>query len=144
MWTLGLGALLYLLLPTLIIVAASFTASDYIAFPPHGLSVRWFVRLWALEEVRVAAGRSLLIALAATAISVGLGVAAAFPLVRSRFPGREGLNAFLMSPLILPSPARERSVRHARLREVQRRALPGHDRQRVLLREDDLRLVAHG
>jgi len=103
MWALGLGALLYLLLPTLIIVAASFTASDYIAFPPHGLSVRWFVRLWALEEVRVAAGRSLLIALAATAISVVLGVAAAFPLVRSRFRGREGLNAFLMSPLILPS-----------------------------------------
>jgi putative spermidine/putrescine transport system permease protein len=103
MWTLGLGALLYLLLPTLIIVLASFTASDYIAFPPEGLSVRWFVRLWQLEPVRDAAGRSLLVALMATAISVVLGVAAAFPLVRGRFPGREALNAFLMSPLILPS-----------------------------------------
>lgn len=103
MWTLALGALLYLLLPTLIIVLASFTASDYIAFPPEGLSVRWFVRLWQLEPVRDAAGRSLLVALMATAISVVLGVAAAFPLVRSRFPGREALNAFLMSPLILPS-----------------------------------------
>lgn len=103
MWALGLGALLYLLLPTLIIVLASFTASDYIAFPPQGLSLRWFARLWGLEEVRVSAGRSLLVALAATAVSVVLGLAAAFPLVRSRFPGRESLNAFLMSPLILPS-----------------------------------------
>ncbi len=103
MWTLGLGALLYLLLPTLIIVFASFTASDYIAFPPQGLSFRWFVKLWGFEEVRASAGRSLLVALAATALSVVLGVAAAFPLVRSRFRGREGLNAFLMSPLILPS-----------------------------------------
>ncbi len=98
-----MGGLLYLLLPTLIIVLASFTASDYIAFPPEGLSLRWFVRLWHLEEVRVSAGRSLLVALGATAISIALGVAAAFPLVRSRFPAREAVNAFLMSPLILPS-----------------------------------------
>ena len=103
MWALGTGALLYLLLPTLIIVFASFTASDHIAFPPQGLSLRWFVRLWGMEEVRVSAWRSFLVALGATAISIGLGVAAAFPLVRSRFPGREALNAFLMSPLILPS-----------------------------------------
>src|SRR5499426_2756184 len=103
MWAIALGALLYLLLPTLIIVFASFTAGEYIAFPPQGLSLRWFVRLLALEEVRVSAWRSLLVASAATAGSVVLGVAAAFPLVRSRFVGREALNAFLMSPLILPS-----------------------------------------
>jgi putative spermidine/putrescine transport system permease protein len=102
-WVLGLTGLLYLLLPTLIIVFASFTASEHIAFPPQGLSLRWFVRLWELPEVRVSAWRSLLVALGATAVSIGLGVAAAFPLVRSRFPGREALNAFLMSPLILPS-----------------------------------------
>ena len=103
MWGLGLGGLLYLLLPTLVIVAASFTATDFIAFPPQGLSFRWFVRLWELPEVRATAGRSLVVAVLATAISVVLGVAAAFPLVRSRFPGREALNAFLMSPLVLPS-----------------------------------------
>jgi putative spermidine/putrescine transport system permease protein len=103
MWAIALGALLYLLLPTLIIVFASFTAGEYIAFPPQGLSLRWFVRLLALEEVRVSAWRSLLVASAATAGSVVLGVAAAFPLARSRFVGREALNAFLMSPLILPS-----------------------------------------
>ncbi|HEV8311247.1 MAG TPA: ABC transporter permease [Methylomirabilota bacterium] len=103
MWALGVAGLAYLLLPTLIIILASFTASDYIAFPPRGLSLRWFARLWELEAVRVAAWRSAWIAIAATALAVVLGVAAAFPLVRSRFPGREALNAFLMSPLILPS-----------------------------------------
>jgi putative spermidine/putrescine transport system permease protein len=102
-WVLGLTGLLYLLLPTLIIVFASFTASEHIAFPPQGLSLRWFVRLWEIPEVRVSAWRSLYVALGATAVSIGLGVAAAFPLVRSSFPGREALNAFLMSPLILPS-----------------------------------------
>ena len=102
-WALGLTSLLYLLLPTLIIVFASLTAGEYIAFPPQGLSLRWFVRLWELPEVRVSAWRSLFVALGATVVSLGLGVAAAFPLVRSRFRGREALNAFLMSPLILPS-----------------------------------------
>jgi len=103
MWTLGLGGLLYLLLPTLIIVLASFTAGEYITFPPQGLSLRWFTRLMAIEEVRASAWRSLLVAIGATGVSVVLGVAASFPLLRSRFRGREALNAFLMSPLILPS-----------------------------------------
>ena len=103
MWALALVGLLYLLLPTLIIVVASFTAVEYITFPPQGLSLRWFARLMALEEVRVSAWRSLIVATAATAVAVVLGVAAAFPLVRGRFAGREALNAFLMSPLILPS-----------------------------------------
>src|SRR5215813_744614 len=101
MWAVAIGALLYLLLPTLIIVVASFTAGEYITFPPQGLSLRWFARLLALEEVRVSAWRSLLVASAATAGSVVLGVAAAFPLARSRFVGREALNAFLMSPMFL-------------------------------------------
>jgi putative spermidine/putrescine transport system permease protein len=102
-WALSLTALAYLLLPTLIIVAASFTASDYIAFPPEGLSLRWFGALAGMAPVRQAAARSLLVAVAATAIAVVLGVAAAFPLVRGRFPGREAIGSVLMSPLILPS-----------------------------------------
>ena len=102
-WTVSLLALVYLLLPTLIIVGASFTSTDFIAFPPEGLSLRWFAKLWELEAVRSAAARSLGIAAAATSVAVALGVAAAFPLVRGSFPGREVLNALLMSPLVLPS-----------------------------------------
>src|SRR5262249_56151080 len=69
MWAVALAALLYLLLPTLIIVFASFTAGEYITFPPQGLSLRWFVRLLALEELRVTAWRSLFVAIPATPAS---------------------------------------------------------------------------
>jgi len=103
MWALSLGAVVYLLLPTLIIVGASFTASDYIAFPPIGLSARWFKTLWGMEPVRAAALRSLVVAAAATTVATVLGVAASFPLVRGRFAGREAIASLLMSPLILPS-----------------------------------------
>ncbi len=102
-WAVSGLALVYLLLPTCIIVGASFTTSDFVVFPPVGLSLRWFAKLWELEAVRVAAARSLGIAAAATVVAVVLGVAAAFPLVRGRFRGREALNALLMSPLVLPS-----------------------------------------
>jgi putative spermidine/putrescine transport system permease protein len=102
-WAVSVLALLYLLLPTLIIVGASITSTDFIAFPPQGLSFRWFVKLWELDAVRAAAARSLGVAAAATSLAVVLGVAAAFPLVRGTFPGREALNALLMSPLVLPS-----------------------------------------
>jgi putative spermidine/putrescine transport system permease protein len=102
-WAVSAIALIYLMVPTLIIVGASFTSTDFIAFPPEGQSLRWFTKLWELEAVRLAAARSLGVASAATAVAVVLGVAAAFPLVRGRFPGREVLNTLLMSPLVLPS-----------------------------------------
>jgi len=102
-WGISLGALAYLLVPTVIIVAAAFTATDYIAFPPQGFSLRWFQTLCAMEAVRAAAGRSVAVATAATLTAVMLGVSAAFPLVRGRFRGRQALAALVMSPLILPS-----------------------------------------
>jgi putative spermidine/putrescine transport system permease protein len=102
-WGASSLALAYLLLPTLIVIGTSFTASDFVVFPPAGLSLRWFAKLWQLQAVRAAAARSLGIAAAATALALVLGVMAAFPLVRGRFHGREALNALLMSPLVLPS-----------------------------------------
>jgi len=102
-WGVSALALAYLMLPTLIVVGAAFTTTDFVVFPPVGLSLRWFARLWELQAVRAAAVRSLGVAAAATALALVLGVMAAFPLVRSRFRGREALNALLMSPLVLPS-----------------------------------------
>src|SRR5439155_5126018 len=64
-WTVALAGLLFLLLPTLVVVLASFTASDYIAFPPEGLSLRWFWQLLAMSEVHTAAWRSVWIAFTA-------------------------------------------------------------------------------
>ncbi len=105
-WVLGLLAGLAVVLltaPTVIIVVASFTSSSYLVFPPPGLSLRWYEALWRTPEVWDAAYRSIGVAAAATLISIGLGVPAAFPLARGGTRRREALNAFFMSPLILPS-----------------------------------------
>ncbi len=92
-----------LLLPTLVVIVASFTATAYLSFPPQGLSLRWYARLFASAEILRAARVSFVVASLATAGAVILGTLTAFPLVRGRFKGREAILAFTLAPLMLPS-----------------------------------------
>jgi len=104
-WTLRLVAALgfvYLLGPLLVIVAASFGDTGYLTFPPQGLSLRWYRS--ALSDARYLDGFLVSVRLAATvaAVSLVLGTAAAVALTRFEFPGRAVLEAFFLSPLVLP------------------------------------------
>ena len=50
-WTLrmvNLLALLIILGPIAIVVLVSFSPNDFFAFPPHGLSLRWFRLLFIM------------------------------------------------------------------------------------------------
>ena len=92
-----------LVLPTLVVILASFTSASYLSFPPAGLSLRWYARLLASDEILRAARTSLIVAMLATAGALGLGVLTAFPLVRGRFRGRDAVMAFTLAPIMLPS-----------------------------------------
>jgi len=92
-----------LLLPTAVVVLASFTSTAYLSFPPAGFSLRWYARLAASDEILRAARTSFIVATLATAGALVLGVLTAFPLVRGRFRGRDALLAFTLAPLMLPS-----------------------------------------
>jgi len=92
-----------LVLPTLVVILASFTSTSYLSFPPAGLSLRWYARLLASDEILRAARTSLIVAMLATAGALGLGVLTAFPLVRGRFRGRDAVLAFTLAPIMLPS-----------------------------------------
>ncbi|MEM9224482.1 MAG: hypothetical protein AAGB11_19070, partial [Pseudomonadota bacterium] len=50
LWTLTAVSLITLSLPTLIVIGASFTAGDIIAFPPDGFSLRWYGEMWEAER----------------------------------------------------------------------------------------------
>ncbi|MDR7481916.1 MAG: ABC transporter permease [Armatimonadota bacterium] len=92
-----------LVLPTLVVVLASFTSAAYLSFPPEGFSLRWYARLAASPEILRAARTSLVVAALAMAGAAGLGVLTAFPLVRGRFRGRDVLLTFTLAPIMLPS-----------------------------------------
>jgi putative spermidine/putrescine transport system permease protein len=97
------AAALFLLLPIVIVIGASFTASEFITFPPKGLSLRWFEKLLRSPEVMAATWTSIVVAGIATLMAVLLGAAAAFPLVRCRASWLELLGGAFLSPLIVPA-----------------------------------------
>jgi putative spermidine/putrescine transport system permease protein len=96
---LGVG---FILLPLLIVIAYSFSSVSYGIFPPPGLSLRWYGTLLSLASFRAAFGRSVTIALVATALALISGFFGALVLVRARFPGKELLRGFLLSPIVMP------------------------------------------
>ncbi|MEP6721094.1 MAG: ABC transporter permease [Variovorax sp.] len=92
----------YLLAPIVVVIGASFNAGPFLTFPPRGLSLRWFAAFLNNPVFIDAIVRSLWLALAATAISGVIGVAAALYYVRHAARGKEALRLAIMLPLLLP------------------------------------------
>jgi putative spermidine/putrescine transport system permease protein len=92
-----------LLVPLGAIVATSFTTLSYVTFPPQGFTLRWYGEALGKQEFLDSFVLSLGIALVTAVLATALGAPVAVALVRYRFPGRDLVNAFFMSPLILPT-----------------------------------------
>lgn len=93
---------IFLALPTLVIVLASFTAGEIITFPPDGVSLRWYEALWARAEMIDAFWRSLRVALICTALAVPAGTLAALALARGPLRGRGLVQLYLLLPFTIP------------------------------------------
>ncbi len=95
--------MVFLLAPLLIVIVVSFTDKGFISYPTDGLSLKWYEA--AMNEPRIveAFWLSLKLATIASSVAVLLAVPAALGLARFRFPGRDGISAFLMSPLMIPN-----------------------------------------
>ncbi|MBR0836894.1 ABC transporter permease [Bradyrhizobium manausense] len=96
------GAYLLVFAPVAMIVLISFFAQEIVSFPANGLTLHWYANAWARPEFSRGLLTSVQVAMATTAIGVPIGVAAAIPLVRSRFPAKAGINVLLLAPLALP------------------------------------------
>lgn len=96
------AGLVFLLLPTLFVVPVSFTAGNFMSFPPEGLSLRWY-RLYAESPTWWnATWRSLSVAFMTAALCTVLGTAAAIVLTRQKLRGRTAIMSLILAPLILP------------------------------------------
>lgn len=88
--------------PVLVIVAESFTPTDYVVFPPPGFSIKWYVEFLRRPEFVDSAIVSLLVALAASVVSTLLGTMTALALERHALLGRKVLQSLFLAPLSLP------------------------------------------
>jgi putative spermidine/putrescine transport system permease protein len=95
-------AAVYLLLPIAIVVLVSFSPSFVFDLPSTQFSLRWYQKVWGLATFWAAFLNSFSLALLSASISILIGVFGAVGLEFGRFPGRDVIAVFLLSPLMLP------------------------------------------
>jgi spermidine/putrescine transport system permease protein len=92
----------FLYLPIAILIIYSFNGAGVGGFPPRNLTLDWYRTLFAEGAIWESVGNSLLVALAAVMIALGLGIPAALALDRAQFPGKALFRRLVLLPLILP------------------------------------------
>jgi len=102
LWMAGFLIVGFLCLPSLFVIPVSFTAGTFIAFPPEGLSLRWYHTYLESSGWVAATIRSFIVAGLTAAFSTVLGGAAALVLVRERLFGKTAILALILAPLVLP------------------------------------------
>lgn len=91
----------FLYVPLLVLVVFSFNDSRRTTVW-RGFSWRWYEKLASNPDLLGALGNSLVIALAATLLSLLLGTLAALALWRFRFPGRGAVDGAFTLPIVVP------------------------------------------
>ena len=94
--------IVFLIGPFVIIVAASLSAGETLAFPPQGLSLRWVAKVFDVESFRASFLLSMGLAVGGTSAALVLGVPAAYALSRYKVPFGETLRLIVSSPIIVP------------------------------------------
>ncbi len=92
----------FMLAPLVIVCLVAFTPADTLSVPWGTYSLRWFEAVFEHGDLVQSFWNSLVVALAAATVAVALAVPAGLAIARHEFPGRQALNALLMSPLIVP------------------------------------------
>lgn len=98
----NVAAYAFLLAPLAVVIALSFTSGSSLAFPPPGLSLRWFRYLAGRNEFIASAIVGAEIAIIASLIAAALAIPASIALTRGRFRFKAAIEGLLMSPAILP------------------------------------------
>ena len=95
-------SLVFLIGPFLIIVAASFSAGETLAFPPQGFSLRWIAKVFEVESFRQSFGVSLVLAVGGSLSALTIGVPAAYAMSRYRLAGAGAVRAIVSAPIVTP------------------------------------------
>ena len=97
------AGLLFLHLPILLIFVYAFTTEEKsFAWPPPGLTLKWFAVTWNRPDVWEALQLSVKVAAISTVIAMILGTLCAAAVSRTRFFGCETISLLVILPIALP------------------------------------------
>lgn len=104
LWLYAIGAttLLFLVLPTLIVVPMSFSASQFLQFPPQHWSLRWYAAYFSSPAWMQATATSLKVAALTSVVATALGTAAAYGLFVSGLRWAHAVLMLLLTPIMVP------------------------------------------
>ena len=96
--------LLFLIAPIVVSIMMSFDGRAYLGkFPPPEYSLRWYQNFFSDTYYLAGLRTSIILAVIATVVSTVAGVSAAIVLERYEFAGKQALEAFFLSPLVVPA-----------------------------------------
>ncbi|WP_343715355.1 ABC transporter permease [Inquilinus sp.] len=92
----------FILAPLAMVCLVSFTDKAYLSLPFDGASLRWYLALAKQPDFLRALRLSLMVAATSATLAAALALPAALAIARRDFPGRDAINAVLLSPLLVP------------------------------------------
>lgn len=101
-WLILGATLTFLIGPFLIVILAGMSAGESLAFPPHGLSLKWYAKVFTVESFRASFALSMFLAVFGTSAALLIGIPAAYALNRYDLPGAETIRTIVAAPIIVP------------------------------------------
>ena len=104
LWLYVIAALvmIFLVMPTLLVIPMSFSASQYLEFPPRQWSLRWYESYFSSASWMQATATSLKAGVLTALVATPLGTMAAYGLLVSRLRHAGLLTLLLLTPMVVP------------------------------------------
>jgi putative spermidine/putrescine transport system permease protein len=102
LWIVSGSAILFLIAPVLLLIPMSLGSAEIIEFPPSKIGLDQYRKFFNHPAWQSAVLNSLQVAAMTAVFSTFLGVLASLGLVWGRFKGKGLINAFIISPMIVP------------------------------------------
>ena len=102
LYIIAVCVMLFLVIPTFIVIPMSFSASQYLEFPPREWSFRWYEFYFNSVSWMSATKTSFLAAFLTMIIATPVGLAAAYGLSVSRHKANQLIFLLLISPMMIP------------------------------------------
>ncbi|WP_205965375.1 ABC transporter permease [Pseudooceanicola onchidii] len=92
----------FLIGPLIIIIGTSLSNTSYLTFPPEGLSLKWYENIFEISAFRRTMVTSFMLAVGGTALSMLIGIPAAYAMARYRYELPAFLGNIYVLPILIP------------------------------------------
>jgi spermidine/putrescine transport system permease protein len=97
------GFLVFLYLPTILLIIFSFNASTVIAFPLSGFTTDFYEAAWQDPEIKDSLIASLKVAAGTAVVATLIGLLVSYALARKSLRFKSGISALVLVPLVVPT-----------------------------------------